>query len=120
MKFKTDFVTNSSSASFILYFASTDKNLDSFQDSFNRYLEEYIQEYKYTEESSDLRFYNPQTVEEKEESIFKITESTSMYNNYGDIPHYMRTILLDSKIRQKELLEAFGFKSIWIEVIERG
>ena len=120
MKFKTDFVTNSSSASFILYFASTDKNLDSFQDSFNRYLEEYLRQYKYNEESSILRFYNPQTIEEKEEGIFKITESTSMYNNYEDIPHYMRTVLLDSKIRQKELLETFGFKSIWIEIIERG
>lgn len=120
MKFKADFVTNSSSASFILYFASTYKNLDSFQDSFNRYLEEYTQRYKYTKECSTLRFYNPKMIEEVEEGIFKITEGTSMYNNYGDIPHYMRTVLIDSKIRQKELSETFGFKSIWIEVIERG
>lgn len=120
MKFKADFVTNSSSASFVLYFASTDKNLDSFRDNFNRYLEEYLQQYKYAEESSVLRFYNPGMIEEVEEGIFKITESTSMYNNYESIPHYIRTILLDSKIRRKELSEVFGFKSIWIEVIDRG
>ena len=118
MKLKADFVTNSSSASFVLYIASTCKGLDSFRDSFNRYLEEYLSRYDCSKvHRSTLRFYNPQSIEEIEDGIFKIIEGTSMYNTYEDIPHYMRTILLDSKIRKSsEMLDLFGFKTIWMEI----
>jgi len=120
MKIKTDYVTNSSSASFIMVIMSTDKNLDSFQTNLNRYLERYLETYRYAEKLPTLRFYNPRKVEEKRKGMFEITESISMFNTYDDIPHYMRELIIDSKVRPKRLLELFGFKSISFKIIDTG
>ena len=47
MKFKIDFVTNSSSASFILYIDSSANNLEEFELSWKKYINYYTDSYSY-------------------------------------------------------------------------
>jgi lysyl-tRNA synthetase class I len=47
MKFKNDFITNSSSASFILKIKSTANNLKDFIELWNLYIKHYTEEHKY-------------------------------------------------------------------------
>ncbi len=92
MKIKSDFVTNSSSASFIMYFKPKNPHtsLEEFTTSFNDYLR-YFQK-----ENGDLRYWNGSDikVDKKDgEEVFSITELTSMYNGKEDVPLYMRELM---------------------------
>jgi len=47
LKIKTDFITNSSSASFILFIESTFDTLEEFEESWNKFLKKYIFTHKW-------------------------------------------------------------------------
>lgn len=102
MKFKIDFVTNSSSASFILYLNSTIGDFEEFREFFRRYIEfeggqygagnktEYIKEY----ELSQIDGYK-----------FKVEYFTSMFNGFEDVPTYM----IDLMVRSTSVNQYGGF-----------
>lgn len=91
MKVKASFITNSSSASFILSFRADDNmTLEEFKDIFNQYLENHRRFIK------GLRFWDASVIEEVEPNSFKIVEWTSMYNNQDNIPDYMKFIMVES------------------------
>jgi adenylate kinase family enzyme len=90
MKKKFDFITNSSSASFILYVKSTTNDLEEFKILFERYLDHFFDENfyrisekitKYKEATAELK----KSREELEEKI-KINDATkqeiSLYNMF--------------------------------------
>lgn len=72
MKIKADFVTNSSSASFILFIQSTFDNLEKFKESWDKYLKSYIKEHEwiFQKKVENLRKY----YKESQETIGKIEE----------------------------------------------
>lgn len=107
MKSKLSFVTNSSSASFILRFETLrEMTVEEFTNIFNRYLEHRRHLIE------NLRFWDASTVKQVEPNIFVIEEWTSMYNDMMDIPEYMRLVLVESFLDDFSLLDLkfVGFK----------
>lgn len=56
MKIKSDFTTNSSSASFILLIEFSSTSLSDFQDSWEKFLETYVNEHKYRIDKAVKKF----------------------------------------------------------------
>ena len=108
MKIKTDLVTNSSSASFIMYVEATADNLTDFQNDFDRFLERYKETFAFNPGIlSNLKFINPKSFDQVATHVFAINEWTSMFNTHDDIPHYMRHLMVLSFCNDTE---EFGFK----------
>lgn len=101
MKIKHDLVTNSSSASFIMTFEMIKKcSKEDFRDNLKKLMDYITSEIKDSDELKKAipHFWNPADVYQSGEKCFEISEFTSMYNSYLDIPYYMRQILILSKI----------------------
>lgn len=114
MKVKTDFVTNSSSASFIMTFVAADKTVDEFQDAMNSFLEVYKNQTR-----SELRYWDGSNIEEIAPGIFQIEEWTSMYNYIDDIPGYMKYIMVDHVVKSHELA-SHGIEMTNFKIDEQG
>jgi hypothetical protein len=120
MKIKTDFVTNSSSASFILTI-TTLQNLDinKFRDLFNEFILKYEREYKHSSPRNDektiFRFWDPKELKQIELNKFELEDFTSMYNGVDDIPHYMKFLLL-TKETDNYSLECLGFGNVELKI----
>ena len=96
MKIRKGFVTNSSSASFILTIKTkTTKTISEFKKMFNDFLETYESSYY---PSRSLQFWHPNSISQKEDNIFEISDMTCMYNDYESIPNYMKHLILMSVI----------------------
>lgn len=95
MKVKGDFVTNSSSASFIMTFNTTHSlSLSEFKSLFNQYVESFKRNHV-----GKLRFWDANVIEsitdDSGRTLFVLTEDTSMYNGMEDIPLYMRELMIN-------------------------
>ena len=101
MKVKRDFITNSSSASYIITLRTgIDMDLDEFKDEMAAYVNSYISEIAYSSHEGDrMHFWEASDIYKKTKRKFEITEFTSMHNSYEDIPHYMRMLLLNKYIK---------------------
>jgi len=113
MKIKSDFVTNSSSASFIMIFEAVEKDIHEFIESFN----DFMDYYKRNTGGKNLRFWDATNISEVGDGIYQVEEWMSMYNDIGDIPKYMQYIIVDSVASAQSALECRGikFKSFDIE-----
>jgi len=118
MKIKMDFITNSSSASYLLYVESDTKDLEEFSEQFEKYLKCIKNEYSWDDdldaEYEFHKFYKPKNIENIGGTVFLITEWTSMYNYTNDIPTYMRELLVKSFVAGE--LERFGFKGVKFKI----
>jgi hypothetical protein len=100
MKVKGDFVTNSSSASFILTLRPTDGNieLDEFTELFNKFLEHYKEK-----NPNGLRYWDATMIDQVQETkgpnLFTVAEWVSMYNGEEDVPDYMKELMTNSFIQ---------------------
>ena len=95
MKIKADFVTNSSSANFYLYLEmNEDFTLDAFFDLFGEYMNHMMQVHGYRDDFKHMRFFQPTIVQLTDRS-FRLEDSTSMYNDYDNVPYYMRHIVME-------------------------
>lgn len=95
MKIKSDFVTNSSSASFYLYVETTEEfTLDEFFNLFGGYMNKMQEVYGYRNDFKNLRFFQP-TIIMLTGTNFRLEDSTSMYNDYENVPYYMRHIVME-------------------------
>ena len=110
MKIRKGFVTNSSSASFILTIKTkTPKTIDEFKKMFNDFLDTYEQSY-YPKKS--LQFWNPNYVKQIGDTIFEISDRTFMYNDYSSIPDYMKHLMLMSIIEPDILDELLDVEKL--------
>ncbi len=114
MKIKSDFITNSSSASFILAVKSIDDcSLSEFEDKFGKFMD-WFKTYKST---SIVRFWDGIQIREGDtKNVFLIEAWTTMYNDDDDIPEYMRYICMDENIENRH--KSFGFEFISFEIDE--
>jgi hypothetical protein len=103
MKVKTDFVTNSSSASFILTLRPHDgtMELSEFTNLFNKYLEDYKKN-----NPNSLRYWDATNIDEVQDDVgpnlFTINECVSMYNDADDVPAYIKELMINSYIRDRD------------------
>ena len=102
MKIKTDFVTNSSSASFELYITSDITSVNEFIKVIQALLEYDI---------SREQMPDGNSIKKLMEGVFTFEEYTSMYNGISDIPAYMRTLLLKDLL-EKDVLYNKGISQV--------
>lgn len=108
MKIKGDFVTNSSSANFILFIESTVDNLDDFQKSWDQYIEDLSKINILVSEKMNIREVN--------KHVYQIESSTFMLNCLlTDVPKWMRYLIILHNIKSRKLLE-YGFKDVRLYV----
>jgi len=115
MKIKNDFVTNSSSASFIMIFSAPGKTIEEFTEQLNDFIESYKKE---TEDQ--MRFWDATNITELDDGKFKIEEWTSMYNYLSDIPKYMQYIMVDKVAVNQSGLSWRGITMESFDVEEDG
>ena len=103
LKQKSDFITNSSSASFILTLRPNDGTIeiDEFTELFNKYLEHYKDR-----NPNGLRYWDGTKIDQvqntKGPNLFTVSEWTSMYNGEEDIPDYMKQLMANSFIKDPD------------------
>lgn len=103
MKVKTDFVTNSSSASYIMSFRGKDDEMDKddFTIALNSYLELYKRRYP-----GKLRFWDASKIDmiiKDRIPLFRVVEGTTMHNSSEDIPDWMKTLMIENFVEEDNL-----------------
>jgi len=119
MKIKADFVTNSSSANFYLYLEmEEDFTLDSFFDLFGAYMENLMRVYSYRNDFKHMRFFQP-TIIMLSDRNFRLEDSTSMLNDYDNVPYYMKHIVMEHINVRPDMSDLFlmRLKSVKFESI---
>lgn len=110
MKIKADYITNSSSASFIMTIGTDDKTVDEFITRLRKILDSSMYDapscYELVRSSSQLI-----------ENVFQLSEFTSMYNYVDDIPNYMKTLILEWQLDRISLQQK-GIKDINFKIEE--
>jgi len=102
MKIKNDFVTNSSSASYILTLQTKDNmSISEFNIRFNEFIDE-IKRFN-EREFTNIRFLDGSDISAIDDNIFKIESWTSMHNGQFDIPGFMRYIIVEDRINDEEM-----------------
>ena len=129
MKVKNDFITNSSSASFILTVKSYVNDLDSFKEIWDKYLDEYIDDnyYKFYIRVKAHRKWLRKCIKERKRYILKIENNTITAREkslndilYGDLDeNYHENLLkLSNNEISKKLIEGFSIKHILDNIFE--
>ena len=102
MKLKSDFVTNSSSASFILYvtFDSEQWPYEEFKEELLRHIEcGYIGQYG--NGAGRKSNYPPDNIEQVSDNVLKMEYWTSMFNGYEDVPSCFIDLMIRSCATEK-------------------
>ena len=108
VKRKSDFITNSSSASIIMsVYAPSCSTLEEFKERFYECIAQ--GDYK-------TKWHEPESIEQPHDGahVFLISTHTSMYNGREDIPKYMKIMVIDNALG--DLDDKFGFRDIKIKV----
>jgi len=120
MKIKRDFVTNSSSASFILFIESTTSDLEEFEELFQKFMQFFLD---HMDGRKDVHFWNPASIERVDvehagANVFMVKDSISMFNNQYDVPRYMRWLIMEHAIYGE--MPQYGIKTLKLKVEEHG
>ena len=112
MKIKRDFVTNSSSTSFMIACESDAGGKDDFIDKFNGMLKDYIKKKAWEEEFQEPPLLTSDRVTSIKPGVFIIKDFVPIYSNEQDTPQYIQKLFLDNDPDAGKLLEQAGIKLI--------
>jgi hypothetical protein len=116
MKIKSDFVTNSSSTSFIITCEAEAGGKDDFIDKYNRMLKDYIKDKDWNEEFQEPPMLTSDRVTSIGQGVFIITDFAPIYSNDLDTPQYIQELFIDPDPDAGKLLEQAGIKLMKIEM----
>lgn len=114
MKIKRDFVTNSSSTSFIITCKAEAEGKDDFINKYNGMLKDYIKNKEWDEDFQEPPMLTSDRVTNIGEGVFIITDFVPIYSNESDTPQYIQE-LLDKDSDASKLLEQAGIKLITVD-----
>ncbi len=112
MKIKRDFITNSSSTSFIIACKSEASDKDDFIDKFNGMLKDYIKKREWDEEFKEPPLLTSDRVTAPRQGVFVIQDFVPVYSNDQDTPQYIQELFLDNDSDIGKLFEQAGIKLI--------
>jgi hypothetical protein len=115
MKIKRDFVTNSSSTSFMLTFKTEAGGKDAFIDKFNDLLKDYVKKSDWDEKFKKPPILTSDRVTNKGSDEYVITDFAAIYSNELDMPQHIQD-LLDKDSDAGKLLEQAGIKLVATEI----
>jgi hypothetical protein len=116
MKIKKDFVTNSSSTSFIITCEVGAMGKDEFIDKINRCLENYIKERAWDEEFQEPPLLKSDMVNPAGSGVFIIKDFVPIYCGEEDMPQYIKELFLDKDSDAGRLLKNSGINPIRMEI----
>jgi hypothetical protein len=93
MKIKTDFVTNSSSTSFVFLIQPTTKDLKSFLDKFNQFIREYSAKNSWRDDFETPPLVAPESIQADAEGNLMVREFLPFYTDNEDLPGYIRDLI---------------------------
>jgi len=115
MKIKTDFVTNSSSTSFILPCRARMDSKDDFINKFNSLLKDYIKDRSWDDDFQEPPLLTSDMVTQDESDLFIIKDYASIYHSEKDIPQYIRELIDDNSDIWK-LLNENGINPLSVDI----
>lgn len=114
MKIKRDFVTNSSSTSFIIRCKSDAKMKDDFIEAYNGWRNQYIKKEGWKEEFQEPPMLTSDMVTSIGNGIFMITDFVPLHSGKRDTPQYIQD-LSDKESWASELLEQRGIVLVTVD-----
>jgi len=116
MKIKQDFVTNSSSTSFILTFKSEAKGEKEFIDKFNCVLEDYIKDNAWNEEFQAPPLLTSEKVKQTGQGTFVINDYLPMDKGAEDISQSIKDIFISNNSDACKKLDSAGIRATTVEI----
>ena len=120
MKIKKDFVTNSSSTSFMITCKSEASGKDEFIDKYNGMLKDYIKKRKWDEEFQEPPMLTSDRVTSLGQGVFMVHDFVPLFSNERDTPQYIQELFLESDYDFGKLLEQAGIKLMTMEKKDRN
>jgi hypothetical protein len=116
MKVKKDFVTNSSSTSFIITFKADTSKEDEFIYKFNRFLEKYIKNKTWDDDFQEPRLLKSDMVTQVEPGVFAIRDFVAFYGGEEDLPQYVQELFIDKDSEACKELNGNGIIPLKTEI----
>ncbi len=118
MKIKGDFVTNSSSTSFILRVTAETQDLTEFVAKFNAYLQDYVENNSWRDGFEPPQRLTKEVVKKVGDNVFAIKDFIAIYNDEEDIPAYFAEVL--RRLDEHEGMREYGISKVSYEMRDRN
>lgn len=116
MRVKRDFVTNSSSTSFIVICKADTPGKDEFIKKFNCFLKEYIKHGTWDDDFQEPPLLRSDMVNQVEPGVFTIRDFVAIYGGEEDIPQYIRELFFNKDSDACKELNSAGIIPIKTEI----
>ena len=119
MKIKTDFVTNSSSTSFIITIESDKRDRQQLLNDLNERFEELCGEDVKDGLSDQPPFYEINSLRQISDNMFALEGVVPYFSGYDDLPKHIRDFVLDH-MSDPESLNKHGIKTLDFKIIDKN
>ena len=116
MKIKMDFVTNSSSSSFIVVVESDTKDLEEFIQKFNEFLRDHIEENSWKDDFEPPGMLTYDRVKKVGPNTFIVKDFLPFYWDEKDMPSYIKVLKKFREGDDQVSLIKYGIKKVSVDV----